>query len=630
MRPVDSFSWLLIVCALCAAANGAQADPNADLNAVCANYDRSDAMIPMRDGIELYTEIYRPKHNSGRSGILMTRTPYESIAPGQQCSHRLLTYFNGVRDDGYVIVIQSIRGRYKSEGVFELLPPPALEQSTSGGVNQTTDAWDSIDWLVKNVSHNNGKVALLGVSYDAWLALMAALEPHPALVAVSVQASRMDQWIGDDFWRNGALRLDYAFEYAAFMELSHDLEPFPFDTDDMFEWYLRLGSIKNVNEKYFRGRSEFWNKLEQHRVHDEFWQPRTPAASLSAIRVPILVTAGWWDAEDFYGPMQIFKALTRGEVPSGDSRLVVGPWTHGSWTDKPGRSVAKIDFGSDTGVYWVQEVERPWLAHWLLDKPAPDLPAVLSFRTGSNQWQRYNRWPPRSGSPLELYLTCDGSIAIEHSTDRGSCRKSYISDPANPIPYLPRPIGPVRGGEDFGGSHYRSPWSDWEAQDQRFSTQRPDTLVFATAPLLENITLSGEAELTLHVATTGSDGDFIVKLLDIYPSLIPGQPDLGGYHLMLDHIVLAGRYLNDTTKAAPLKPGHVYELKFRFIGNDHAFLKGHRLAVQVQSTLFPVIARNPQTFVENTFEATAAAFKPARIDIVFDRRKPNLLTIPSD
>ena len=604
------------------AAIGFAATPNAPLDEMCSRYERTNAMVPMRDGVRLYTEIYRPKARPGPFGILLVRTPYETIPPGDKCSPRIVPLFGVVDHDNFIVVIQSIRGRYKSQGQFILLPPPTRLHSNQ--INQTTDAWDSVDWLVKHVPGNNGKVALAGVSYDGWLALMAALDSNPHVVAVSTQGVRMDQWMGDDFWRHGALRLDYAFEYAAFMELSRTLQHYQFDDDDVYDWFLRLGPIKNVDRRYFHGRSEFWNALEEHQVHDAYWQPRTTPSMLAAVRIPVLVTAGWWDAEDFYGSVHVFDALTRDGRAPGHFHLVIGPWEHGGWDHPPGRELGNIDFGSDTASYWLQGVERAWLDHLVLGSPDPHLPAVVSFRTGTNQWMAYDRWPPkaRGRDDIEFTLTCDGQLARAEPHAAGTCSKSYVSDPADPVPYLPRPIAPI----NFGDKRHRSPWPLWEIQDQRFAANRPDTLLYATPPLAQSFTFSGQARLTLHVTTTATDGDFIVKLMDIYP----GNDALGGYYLMLDHATLAGRYLHSLTQPEPLHPGQVYELHFDFVAGDHVFLQGHRIAIQIQSTLFPVLARNPQTFRKNIFGVKASDYRAARIAVVSSPGAPNVLTLPSD
>ena len=596
---------------------------------ICAAHERSEIMIPMRDGVRLYTEIYHSKLSKGPTGILLDRTPYITNDAAEPCPARFAALFDEVWEDGYILVRQAIRGRYRSEGTF-VLGAPLLHFQDPRTTDEATDAWDTVAWLVKNISDSNGKVGLLGISYDAKLALMAASDPHPAVVAVSAQASPMDQWLGDDFWRNGAFRLNYSFEHAARLDLSRDEQPFPFDDADTFDWYLKLGSLKNINQNYFHGKSEFWNDQERHRTYDAYWRRRSLGPYLQKIHIPVLTTGGWWDAEDFYGSMEIAKALTRAGTDTSKFRLIVGPWTHGGWTNPKGvagRSLARIDFGSDTAGYWRHEVERPWLAHWVLGKPDPKLPAALSFRTGANQWMRYDSWPPKPARGiLKLFLSCDGTIRFRRPVDQ-ACRKRYISDPADPVPYLPRPIGPLYGGENFGKA-YRSPWNDWEAQDQRFSTRRPDTLLFATTPLSGDVVLTGEAELVLYVATTGTDGDFIAKLLDIYPGIDASHPELGGYHLMLNHAVLTGHFLRTVERAEPLIPGHIYKLVFHFMGNDHAFLKGHRIAIQVQSTLFPVIARNPQTYVNDIFEAQAADYRAAEIDLVFDPQTSNALLIP--
>jgi uncharacterized protein len=585
-------------------------------------------MIEMRDRVKLYTEIYLPKQRGAApAGILLDRTPY--ITQDETCPARVAALFDELWQDGYIVVRQAVRGRYQSEGVF-ILGAPLRHFQDPHATDEATDAWDTVDWLVHNIPGNNGRVALLGISYDAKLTIMAASDPHPAVVAVSAQASPIDQWLGDDFWRNGAFRLNYSFEHAAGLDLSKDQQPFEFDDADTFAWYLRLGSLQHVNQDYFHGRSGFWNDQVQHQTHDDYWQARNLAPYVSKIQVPVLNTGGWWDAEDRYGSLEIAKNLQAGGR-GNPATLVMGPWTHGSWTNPrggTGRTLGSLDFGSDTAAYWRTEVERPWLAHWVLNGPDPRLPEALTFRTGTNEWVRHESWPPQpQRESRALYLTCDGRIDSQLPS-APKCVRSYVSDPANPVPYLPRPIGPLYGGKAFGDAAYHSPWSAWEAQDQRFASDRPDTLLFSSAPLTATVVLTGEAQLTLHVATTGTDGDFIVKLLDLYPGTVPRDPQLGGYQLMLDHAVIAGRYLRSFSKGEPLTPGRVYELKFHFLGRDHAFLAGHRLAVQVQSTLFPVLARNPQKFVEDIFAARDSDYTAARIDVLFAPRAANVLLLP--
>ncbi|MDB5365510.1 MAG: hydrolase CocE/NonD family protein [Rhodospirillales bacterium] len=595
-----------------------------DIEATCAAYEKTDVMIPMRDGVRLHTEIYRRKDQTGSTAILMNRTPYGIDSATYPCTPTLTTGLQPLRDDGYIVVFQDIRGRFKSEGSFEMLGP--LRHLTDPkATDESTDAWDTVDWLVKNVPDNNGKVGVTGVSYGGWTSMMAGIDAHPAVAAVSPQASPIDTWIGDDFWRNGAFRLNYGFEYTGAMELSKTMEPFAFDETDSYAWYLKQGALKNFDTRIIGGRSRFWSEMMQHQTHDGYWSGRNFTRELRNVRVPVLSTAGWWDAEDFYGPLQISKGL------GSNGTLVVGPWTHGSWNSayaENKRGIAPLDFGADTGAYWRQEIQRSFLAHYLLGKPAPDLPRALSFRTGVNQWMRYDAWPPKPTQGVQsLALGCDGTIALNAPPATKPCRASYVSDPANPVPYLSRPFGPFYGGRGVDKT-YRSRWPSWEAQDQRFAANRPDTLLFTSPPLTEQFVLTGEAELTLHVTTTGTDGDFIVKLIDIYPPTDPEHWEMAGYQLMLDHVVQPGRYLEGNAAPKKMQPGRVYEVKFHFTGNDHAFLPGHRIALQVQSTLFPVIARNPQTYVDNIFEARDSDFRPAKIEIVFGPGQANRLALP--
>lgn len=620
-------AWTCLA-ALLVAATANAADPmeqlKQDVEATCAAYEKSDVMIPMRDGVKLHTAIYRRKDQRGTTAILLNRTPYGIDSDSFPCAPGLTTSMQDVRDDGYIIVLQDIRGRFKSEGEFEMVRP-IRHLKDPKATDESTDAWDTVDWLVKNVPANNGKVGVTGVSYGGWTSIMAAIDPHPAIAAVSPQASPIDIWIGDDFWRNGALRLNYMFEYIGAMELSKKMEPFLFDETDNYAWYRRQGALKNFDTRIIQGRSRTWTEMMQHQTYDSYWKSRNFTRDLQDVRVPVLSTAGWFDAEDFYGAMQI------GKETLSNGRLVVGPWTHGSWNAAYAEyktGIAPIDFGSDTGAYWRQQVQRPFLAHHLLGKPAPDLPRALSFRTGVNQWMRYDSWPPKAAQGVQtLTLGCDGTIALGTVAGARPCRASYVSDPDKPIPYLSRPFGPFLGARGLDKS-YRSRWASWQVQDQRFAADRPDTLLFRTAALTEPFTLTGETELTLNIATTGTDGDFIVKLLDIYPDTDPDNWQMAGYQLMLDHAVQVGRYFDGTATPKPVQPGRVYTVKFKFTGNDHTFRQGHRIALQLQSTMFPVLARNPQTFVSNIFEARDSDFKPAKIDVVFGPGQGNVLKMP--
>jgi putative CocE/NonD family hydrolase len=617
------FVSMVAAAMICGAVRNAMAQSGPSSSDICAAYEKSVVMIPMRDGVKLYTEVYRPKQATAPTGILLDRTPY--MTPSDTCSQSFAALFDDVWQDGYILVRQSVRGRNGSEGTFELGAP--LRSGTSGTqTDEATDAWDTTAWLVQHVTGNNGRVGMVGASYDAKLALMAASDPHPALVAVSAQASPIDQWLGDDFWRSGAFRLNYCLEHAVRLDSPRDRYLVAFDDADTFDWYLKLGPLENVDKNYLHGQSPFWTDQERHSAYDEYWRTRNLAQAVQRVHVPVLTTGGWWDAEDFYGSMEIGKILNHRPAGEAGSHLIVGPWTHGGWiipAGTTGRSLGEINFGSDTAHFWRHEVERPWLAHWILGKTDPRLPPVLTFRTGANEWVKYNDWPPQPARGiLNLYLSCDGTIRFDRP-DSSSCRRSYVSDPANPVPYLPRPIGPI-----YGVAGYKSPWGSWQAQDQRFASQRPDVLLFKTAPLTEEVVLTGEAELKMSVTTTGTDGDFIVKLLDIFPGVDPENPKLGGYYLMLSHVIKGGRYLKDIAKPRPLVPGRIYPLSFHFDGNDHAYLKGHAIGIQIQSTLFPVIARNPQRYVSNIFEQTEADFQPAKVDVVFGATKENVLSIP--
>jgi uncharacterized protein len=583
-------------------------------------FDRAEVMIPMRDGVRLHTEIYTPKGIKEPLPILFERGSYGSNSDATHYNP-LLSRYREMFPDGYLIVFQDIRGRFSSEGKYVMLRPPR-DRSDPNAIDEASDAYDTIDWLVKNVPHNSGHVGMIGISYSGWLTTTAMLDPHPALKAISEQATPSNMFLGDDFHHNGAFRLAYSFEYAIDLESSKKLFGFPFERRDTYDWYLNLGPLSNVNSLYFHDRIPTWNSFVEHPNYDEYWKKQAFHRYLSGLKlaVPNLNVAGWWDQEDFYGPLEIYEDLESHDTDHKNF-LVVGPWNHGGMADARGTKLSAIDFGSDTSAFFRQKIQAPWFAYWLHDRGALPVKEAMIFETGSNQWKAYDTWPPQSGTaPRKLYFRANGELSFDPPQDAGEAFDSYVSDPANPVPYRHRPVEATYSS----GSH----WYIWLLEDQRFVQDRPDVLTWSTAPLTDDVTLSGDIVAHLFASTTGSDSDWIVKLIDAYPGEYPQDSKLSGYELIISDEVFRGRFYESFENPTPLVPNKVTQFAIDLHTNDHVFLKGHRILVQVQSTWFPSIDRNPQTFVPNIFKATAADYRKATQKIYRSQQFPSNVEMP--
>ena len=615
---------LLICCAVAPLA--AQEQPKAPTiqqQYVPQRFTYQEVMIPMRDGVRLQTVILTPTNASGPLPILLQRTPYGVPENADRANES--DRFNDLIADGYVFVSQNIRGRFKSEGTF-VMQRPVRDKSNPKSIDEGTDAYDTIDWLIKNVPNNNGRVGIWGISYPGWLVTQALLEPHPALKAASEQASPDDMFINDDFHHNGAFRLSYGFEYSALLETAKEENTnFKFDQYDTYSWYLNLGALSNANAKYFHEKLPTWNDFVEHPNHD-FWKQHSVTEDLKHTTVPNLNVAGWYDQEDFVGPTRIYAALEQTDTDHLNY-FVAGPWNHGGWMDDSGRKLGDIDWGSDISRYYRAHIFAPWFAHWLHDKPL-NQPEAITFETGSDQWKSYDKWPPTQATEKKLYLHANGKASFDAPADQDAF-DSYISDPANPVPYRHRPVTPT----------YPNPaWTTWLVEDQRFVEHRPDVLTWETDALTADITVTGDIVADLFAATSGSDSDWVVKLIDVYPEdyqkLTEDEieknagPVLNGYELMIADDIFRGRYRNSLETPEPITPNKVTEYKIDLHPNDHVFMKGHRIMVQVQSTWFPLYDRNPQKFVTNIYKATDADYTKATQKIYRSKDAPSSIVLP--
>ena len=561
-------------------------------------YEKTVAMIPMRDGVKLNTVIFAPKDAKETLPFLIVRTPY-----GAMSNPLAVTRGNKeLADEGYLFVSQDVRGRYGSEGEFAMMMNGLRDPKNPKSADDSTDTYDTIEWLLKNVPNNNGRAGIMGVSYPGWLAAMALIDPHPALKASSPQSSPIDQWMGDDFHHHGAFRLSYGFEYVAMMETGKTNSSFKFNNRDTYEWYLKLGSLKNVNANYFKGEKPTWNNFEKHPNYDEYWKKSSLAPYLTKTTVPTMNVTGWYDQEDFRGPLKIYENLEKNDTSENKNVLVVGPWNHGGWSG-PGRQLGRVQFNSNTGTYFREKIQAPFFASHLKDKGSKERPEAELFQTGSNKWVKYDRFPPKDAETKKLYFHPNGKLSFDAPAASETEFDGYRSDPANPIPYIPRPIMPVYGNG--------STWSIWMLQDQRFTHNRPDVLTYESEPLMEDVVIAGSMTAKLFASTSGTDSDWIVRLIDVHPEEYKSDATMSGFQLMISGEPIRGRYRKSYEKPEAITPGAVEPYTIDLHWGHHCFRKGHRIMVQVSSTWFPLIDRNPQTYVPNIFEAKESDFKAA-------------------
>jgi putative CocE/NonD family hydrolase len=582
---------------------------------VLENYNKHEYMIPMRDGVKLYTQVYVPKDTSQTYPILLLRDMY-SVGNYGNAYRKTLGPSDLFTKEGFIFVYQDVRGRFKSEGDYAVLRPYLPNKRNPQDIDESSDTYDTIEWLLKNIPNHNGRVGQWGGSYSGWLTVMGMIDAHPALKAFSPAAAPSDWWLGDDCHHNGAFRLMYAFDW-----INNDARPrqggpttsriswFDYGTPDGYKFYLDLGPISNINAKYLHDSNPTWNEYMEHGDYDEYWRKRDVLQHLGNITQPILNIAAWFDAEDFRGPLSIYYTIEK-KNPENKNMLVVGPWRHGGW-HRAGAELGGIRFDQETGPYFMQEVEFPFFMHYLKDKGDFNLPEAVVFETGRNKWRSFDHWPPEATTEKHLYLQDDGKLSFTNSSNiTNQAYAEFISDPDKPVPWSTA-IQPRQG-------HL------WMVEDQRFAARRPDVLVYQSDILTEDMTIAGPIIVCLHVSTTGTDADWIVKLIDVYPSNAPDG--MGDYQMLLAGDVFRSKYRKGFVKPEPMVPNQVTQITFKLWDKYHCFLKGHRIMVQVQSTWFPVIDRNPQNFVD-IYHATENDFQKAIHRIYHSKEYPSYLEI---
>jgi len=596
---------------------------------VRANYTKFEYRIPMRDGVKLFTSVYVPKDDGQKYPILLSRTPY-SVAPyGADAYKASLGPSDRFMRDGYIFVYQDVRGRMMSEGEFADVRPHLAVKSGPADIDESTDTYDTIEWLLKHVPNHNGRVGLYGISYPGFYTSAGMIDAHPALKAASPQAPIADWFVGDDFHHNGALYLPHAFSFFSGFgrprpkPTTSSGSRFNFGTEDGYQFYLNLGPMTNANARHFKGEIAFWNDLMAHETYDAFWQARNLRPHLKNIKPAVMTVGGWFDAEDLFGALETYKSVER-QSPGASNILVMGPWAHGGWARGDGDFLGDVRFGAKTSAFYRDEIEFPFFAHHLKDKADPKLPEAYVFETGRNQWRRMDAWPPPQAVARDLYLAPGGRLSWQAPAE-AEAFDQYVSDPAKPVPYINQvAIGMTR---------------EHMVDDQRFASRRPDVLTFMTEVLEADVTVAGPVRPSLQVSTTGTDSDWVVKLIDVYPDIYPepsqaADPALaqraaarmGGYQQLVRGEAMRGKFRNSYERPEAFVPGQVTNVEYVMPDVFHTFRAGHRIMIQIQSSWFPLVNLNPQTFC-NVNTATAADFKPATQRVYRSRAAASRVTL---
>ncbi len=584
-------------------------------------YDKKEVYITMRDGIRLFTSVYTPKDRSVQHPILLNRTPYDIEPRGPENFNIPMQLYTRYTDAQYIMVFQDVRGKYMSEGQFEDIRPVIPQKKSNKDIDESTDTWDTVDWLVKNVGNNNGRVGIYGISYPGFYATMGIINAHPAVKAVSPQAPVTAWFIGDDFHHNGAFFLMDCFNFF-YSNGRPGKGPtrvgnprFRYPVPDNYEFFLSLGPVKNIITKYFGDTIRFWNDAFAHPDYDSFWKARDPRQYLKHVTPAVMTVGGWFDAEDLYGALHTYSAIESQNPPSTNNILVMGPWSHGQWETGKAENLGHIYWGFDPNQKY-QEMEKNFFDYYLKGEGKPDLPEAEIFVTGSNEWKEFSTWPPKNVVPKDLYFHA-GRMASFSAPVSSIGFDEYCSDPSSPVPYA----------EDV----HVNRTTEYMDDDQRFASRRPDVSTYQTDILNEDIMVTGPVTADLFVSTTGTDADYIVKLVDVFPDdAKSSNPDdkypMGGYEMLVRAEVFRGRYRNSFEKPEPFVPGKIAEVKYELPDIAHTFRKGHRIMVQVQNSWFPLVDRNPQKFVD-IYKCSESDFRKATQRVYFDSAHPSHVTL---
>ena len=567
------------------------------------HYTKHEYQIPMRDGIKLFTAVYTPKDNSRTYPFLMERTPY-SVGPyGVDNYKKVLGPHEGFVEDRFIFVYQDVRGRYMSEGEFVHMRPHLPVKNGPKEIDESTDTYDTVEWLLKNVPHNNGRLGIYGISYPGFYTAAGIIDSHPAIKAASPQAPIGDWFVGDDFHHHGAFFLQDAFDFFWYAgrprpaPTTDSPGKFPYKTADAYQFFLDVGPLSELDQKHFKGEIVFWHDLAAHGTYDEFWQKRNIIPHMKNVRAAVMTVAGLFDAEDPYGPIRIYQSIER-QNKAIPNTMVLGPWIHGGWVRTLGKTLGNVDFHLETGKQYEEEIDLPFFKFYLKDEGKMTLPEARVFITGANLWQSFQSWPPEAARERSLYLAAQGGLAFDPPRESEGA-DSYVSDPAKPVPYTQE----IRIDRSV----------EYMVEDQRFAARRPDVLVYQTPELTEDLTVTGPLVADLFVSSTGTDADFVVKLIDVFPdNYMSGDGEsqggsgatpymkvpMGGYQMLVRGDIMRAKFRKSYETPEPLVPNQVTEVRFQMPDVAHTFKTGHRIMIQVQSSWFPLVDRNPQTFVD--------------------------------
>ncbi len=582
------------------------------------HYSKHEHMVPMRDGVKLMTSVFIPRDTTKTYPMLMQRTPYNVAPYGEDKYPAKLGPSEHFVKAGYIFVNQDVRGRFASEGEFLQVTPHNPNKTKPSDTDESSDTRDTIDWLLKNIPQHNGRVGMYGISYPGFYAAAGMIDAHPALKAVSPQAPVGD-WYFDDFLHHGSFFLAHAFRWLANNDrerpkpTTEPAKPYVYSTPDGYKLFLEAGSVENIDKLYLKGTIPFWKEMMEHPNRDEFWQKRALIPHLKNVAPAVMTVTGWYDAEDLYGSFKTYHSVEK-QNPRVNNVLVVGPWHHGGWASVDGDKLGNVTFGSKTGAFYREHIELPFFEKYLKDEKLPAPAEATVFETGSNSWRTFDHWPPKKTEVKSLYVGARGSLQFA-PPDKAATDASFdefVSDPNKPVPYS-ETITPKMTIE-------------YMVDDQRFASRRPDVLTYQTEAFTEDTVLAGPIEADLWVSTTGTDADWIVKLIDVRPDAIEGTP-LAGYQMLIRSEVIRGRFRNDYAKPEPFVPGEPTRVRFELLDVLHRFQKGHRLMVQIQSSWFPLVDRNPQTFVPNIYFATPDDFRKATHRVYHSAAHPTSLKL---
>lgn len=586
------------------------------------NYNKKEYRIPMRDGVTLFTSVYTPKDTTKLHPILMIRTPYTVSPYGEDNFPNSLGPNDHFPKSGYIFVFQDVRGKFMSEGEYDNMRAYIPNKTNNKEIDETTDTYDTIEWLVKNIKHNNGNVGIWGISYPGFYAAMSLIDSHPALKAVSPQAPISDWFIGDDMHHNGALTLSMSFNFfKSFDQPREGLTTSwksipPYHSPDMYTFFLKLGPLSNIQKKFFHNKLPFWNAITEHGTYDQFWQSRNNLPHFKNVKPASLIVGGWYDSEDLYGPLNIYKSIEE-KNPINKNHIVMGPWSHGGWSRSNGSSFGDFTFTENTSDYYNEKILNPFFDYYLKGEGELNIPEAITYRTGENIWVHHNEWPPSNTVSSALYFDKENKLTWSTPTHPEDLFNEYLSDPNKPVPYTAK-------FHDSQQMYYRT----YMNEDQRFAASRPDVLVFETEPLQENVTMTGPILADLFVSTTGTDADWVVKVIDVYPDSIanlnpnPNNIELGGYQRLIRYEIMRGKFRNSYENPEPFEPNKITNVKIKLQDVDHTFMKGHKIMVQIQSSFFPFFDRNPQKFVD-IYNAKEEDFQKAFNRVYFSKNYPS-------